>query len=87
MKKLIKKKVHRVVMPPMEGEATVPLLGGKQLLVFQSVDLNPNGVEYVRFVETKTGKELLYYDKQEWADEPELVMGAIMGAIQKGAIK
>jgi len=67
------------------GECAVPILGGKQLLCFQSDEVNRGGTEYVRFVDARTGKELLYYDKQEWVDDPQLVMGVIMGSIQHGA--
>ena len=66
-------------------ECAVPILGGKQFLCFESHDRNPGGTEYVRFVDAKTGKELLYYDQQEWIDDPMLVMGCIMAAIQNGA--
>jgi len=66
------------------AECKVPILGGKQFLIFPSAMQNENGVNYIRF-EDKKGKELLYYDIQEWIDEPEVVIGVIMGAIQNGA--
>lgn len=66
------------------AECRVPILNGRQFLIFPSFEQNPNGVNYVRFVDRK-GNELLYYDIQEWIDDPELVMGSIMAAIQNGA--
>lgn len=64
-------------------ESRVPITQG-QFLVFPSYDQNSDGVDYVRFVD-KDDNELLYYDIQEWKDEPQLVMGCIMAAIQNGA--
>jgi len=65
-----------------ENESYTWLPSANCYLVYQDASVNPGGTEYVRFV--KEGKEVLYYDKQEWVDEPESVMGAIMGAIQNG---
>lgn len=70
-------------MVEMKNESKVSIANG-QSLIFPSYDKNKNGVDYVRF-EDANGKEVLYYDKQEWIDEPELVMGCIMAAIQNGA--
>jgi len=69
-----------------ETECSVEILDGKQLLIFPSFETNPDGVNYVRFIDAETDEELLYYDIQEWVDDPEEVMGCIMAAIQKGAI-
>lgn len=66
-----------------DGECVVPLATG-QLLIFESYDENPNGTSYVRFAD-KDGNELLYYTSDEWHEEPQLVMGCIMAAIQNGA--
>lgn len=69
-------------------ECAVPILGGFQYLVFPSFGANCAGVDYVRFVD-KQGKELLYYDVEEWTESREQgveVMGAIMAAIYAGAI-
>lgn len=63
-------------------EAAVKTIKG-QYLVFQSALANPNGTEYIRFIDS-TGKELLYYDSEEWKEQPIEVMGAIMGAICNG---
>jgi len=40
--------------------------------------------DYVRIVDAD-GHELVYWNSDEWAEEPGLVMGAIMGAAQNGA--
>jgi hypothetical protein len=66
-----------------KNEVSVPTVKG-QSLVFESFDTNPNGTSYVRFIDSK-GKELLYYDSEEWATDPIVVMGAIMAAIVNGA--
>lgn len=66
----------------MANEIKVPI-AKDQFLIFPSYKQNPKGVDYIRF-EDKSGKELLYYDKEEWIKEPELVMGCIMAAIQNG---
>jgi hypothetical protein len=55
-----------------------------EYLVFPSYAQNPQGVDYVRFID-KQGNELAYWNSDEWAEDPELVMGAIMGALQNGA--
>lgn len=77
-------KNNRATHRANEDEIAVPILNGKQFLIFPSREANPTGVNYVRFVDN-TGKELLYYDIQEWIEDPEIVMGAIMAAIQNGA--
>lgn len=56
-----------------------------QALVFPSVEQNETGCDYIRFIRTSDQRELLYYTASEWAEAPEEVMGAIMGAILKGA--
>ena len=68
----------------MTDEIKVPICDGEQFLIFPSSNQNKQGVDYVRF-EDKEGKELLYYDIQEWIDDPKLIMGCIMSAILKGA--
>lgn len=55
------------------------LLENGNYLVAQSFDQNHNGTQYVRICDSQ-GKELYYWDAQEWADEPQNVMGAIIGA-------
>ncbi|SRR5579884_2494765 len=61
------------------GERTILTLPG-------GVTLRSAGEEYelgayVRFCDAH-GKEIVYWDKQEWADEPELVMGAILAMLR-----
>lgn len=64
-------------------ECVVALPNG-EFLIFESYAENPNGTSYVRFA-NKGGDELLYYTSDEWHEEPQLVMGCIMAAIQNGA--
>ena len=68
----------------IRDECWVWLPPTQQFICFPSAEADSEGVEYVRFM-NKAGKELLYYDQQEWADAPKEVMGAIMGALLKGA--
>ena len=65
-----------------KGECVVPTVKG-QSLVFESYEVNPNGTSYVRFVDANEN-EILFYNEQEWVEEPQLVMGCIMSAIQNG---
>jgi len=65
-----------------KGESVVPTIKG-QFLVFESYTGNPNGTSYVRFVDADQN-ELLFYNEQEWVEEPQEVMGCIMSAIQNG---
>jgi len=65
-------------------ECVVPTVNG-QAVVFPSYAKNEAGCDYIRFINLKDQGEMLYYTKDEWAEEPELVMGCIMGAIQSGA--
>ena len=66
-------------------ECVVPTVNG-QSVVFESFEANPGGTSYVRFIDSDKN-ELLYYNYDEWKEEPELVMGCIMAAIQNGAKK
>ena len=65
-----------------KGECVVPTVKG-QSLVFESYEVNPNGTSYVRFVDANEN-EILFYNEQEWVEEPQIVMGCIMAAIQHG---
>ena len=53
-------------------------------LCFQDTETNQKGTEYVRF-EDCFGKEVLYFDSNEWVESPQEVMGVIMSAILIGA--
>lgn len=66
------------------SECVVDTIEG-QALVFPSVETNEAGCDYIRFIRTSDQRELLYWIASEWAEAPEEVMGAIMGAILKGA--
>ena len=60
----------------------VPIANG-QYLCFPGADTSPDGVEDLWF-EDEDGNELLYYYHTEWAEDPQLVMGAILACIQNG---
>ena len=62
-------------------EIVVTIPGG--FLVFPSAEAEPEGCSYVRFVDAY-GVEQVYYDSQEWVEDPKVVMGAIMAHIQNG---
>lgn len=65
-------------------ERAIPIVNGS-FLVCQSTAANPTGTTYVRIVDG-AGKEIVYWDAREWEEDPEGVMGAIMGAIACGGI-
>ena len=67
-----------------ESEVVVPTVEG-QSLVFPSYQAEEGGVSYVRFIRDVDKKELVYWTSDEWKEDPELVMGAIMACIQNGA--
>lgn len=62
----------------MEEEIDIPLPNGGFLSCGPTEDGGMFG-QYVRICD-KDGNEILYWDAQEWADDPILVMGAIFGA-------
>lgn len=64
-------------------EVKVPTVNG-EFLCFETSSNNPSGCSYIRFVD-EGGEELAYWDFAEWVEDPQLVMGAIMGSIQNGA--
>ena len=65
--------------PITEHECSVALENGLHL-VGESNDANPIGTCYVRFVDAN-GNERAYWESTEWAESPEEVMGAILGAM------
>lgn len=67
-----------------DGEAGFLTPAG-QYCVYPSASTEPSGVSYVRFVTARTGVELAYWTADEWKEDPKGVMGAILGALQKGA--
>ncbi len=69
----------------VDPDETVVSIGFGQSIVFEGFNANPNGVDYVRFIRDRDQKELVYWDSEEWYDNPEEIMGAIMGCIQHGA--
>ena len=50
-------------------------------------DLPKEGTKAVSYMQFKdsSGREVAYWDIQEWTDEPEAVMGAIMGVLRETA--
>lgn len=46
----------------------------------------PDECDYVRIVDHQ-GKEVAYWSCDEWAEDPMLVMGAILGATQLGEVE
>ena len=64
------------------SEVQIETVNGERLC-FKSFEESPSGCEYVRIVNSE-GKEVAYWDHNEWRDDPVSVMGAIMGAIQSG---
>lgn len=73
-------KTHPPVNDPQE--VVLRLANGCSLCsgVYNSSD--PNALtcgEYVRLC-NEAGEELLYWDQEEWATDPALVMGAIINA-------
>ena len=65
-----------------KNEIVIALPWGGTLRCGEGEDYAHGG--YVRVCD-KRGRELplCYWDKQEWADDPELVMGAIFASTQK----
>jgi hypothetical protein len=68
-----------------QDECVVSTVNG-QSVVFESFNSNKAGTSYVRFID-QDKNELLYYSYDEWVEDPQLVMGCIMAAIQNGAKK
>lgn len=53
---------------------------GNGYVAFESAEQNPKGVSYVRILDAN-GAEISYWDNAEWSEDPECVMGAILGAM------
>lgn len=60
------------------GEIIIPV--GKLNLHCGKGDAHEYG-GYLRITDND-GNELIYQDKEEWADDPEAVIGAIFGALK-----
>jgi len=61
---------------PSSNETKIPLETGAEL----RCPSYPEPCAYVRIVDPIVG-EVAYWDSQEWAEDPEGVMGAILGAM------
>ena len=64
----------------IDGECWIK--AGNGFLAFQSAEANPGGTSYVRILNScNVDNEIVYWDSEEWAEDPKGVMGAIMGAL------
>lgn len=61
------------------GNETIIGLASGGSIRCESAEDNPNGTTYVRVCDN-VGNEVAYWTADEWRDEPEFVLGAIMGA-------
>jgi hypothetical protein len=68
-----------------DDEISYPTVNGQRVVVPDPHASAVFGVEvsYVRFVDREE-RELLYYDEQEWVEDPRSVMAAIITAIFTG---
>jgi hypothetical protein len=66
-----------------DRECWIDTVDGEKV-VFASAALEPHGTSYIRIVDVR-GVEVVYWDSNEWREDPQGVMGAIMGAMLKGA--
>ena len=64
-------------------EVRIPTVDGESLC-FESYSNNTEGCSYIRFIDSD-GHELAYWNCDEWAEDPQIVMGSIMGCIRSGA--
>lgn len=71
-------KVPYGVSPSVEAWVELP---SGLVMAFPNADANPEGADYVRFVDGKGG-EVAYWICDEWAESPVEVMGAICGAMK-----
>lgn len=63
----------------MEGEMCLTIAETGRKICFERAESNEYGTDYVRV--TQDSQEIAYWSQDEWRDEPEFVMGAIMGAL------
>jgi hypothetical protein len=64
------------------GNETIIRLAGGATLRCDSYDENPQGASYLRVCDP-AGEEIAYWTAEEWREDPELVIGAFMGAADK----
>lgn len=55
----------------------------RRFLVFPDAEAQPGGVDFVQVVD-QYGHEIAYWVSDEWAEAPQEVMGAILGAFYNG---
>jgi hypothetical protein len=63
------------------AECVIPLANGREL----RCPAYPLECSYVRIVGA-SGKEIAYWASEEWAEDAEVVMGAILGAAKGGRL-
>ena len=68
------------VCPDCTIETRIPLSKGRTLCC-ESTEQNEGGTSYVRILD-KDEIEIAYWNSEEWTEEPQEVMGALMGAIK-----
>lgn len=69
---------YKEKIPVRNDEIAIPI--GDKFIVVSNADVSPDGIEYVRIVDAD-GFERQLWNANEWQEEPELVMGAIFGAV------
>lgn len=71
-------------MTPSEygNECVIELVSGFSIRTDSAAD-NPEGSSYVRVCD-REGREVAYWSCDEWAESPQEVMGAILGAAKSG---
>ena len=62
-----------------EGDIKIEFPNGESLR-FDSSENNPNGVSFVRFYD-REDNEVVGWVCDEWREDPELVMGSILGKL------
>lgn len=72
-------KVQIQVGQDEDGDIKIELPNGENMR-FDSSENNPDGVSYVRFYDAD-GEEVVGWVCDEWGEDPELVMGALLGKL------
>ena len=59
---------------------------GNLFIIGQDYNENKNGSEYIAILD-ENDNELIYWDKQEFKENPELVIGAFLGFLKNNSTK
>lgn len=62
-----------------DGDIAI-IFPNEESMVFDSADNNAGGVTFIRFLNL-IGEEIVGWSCDEWRDDPEAVMGAILGKL------